>query len=176
MNKGSVYPLFSKVFYTKVIELDLEKTISTVDKICNKNWSESGHKKDYAYDIKKPSLTSKEKQLLKKPKLKFLKNKILEEFQYIKVPNTNLTEKLIKKFGFDWFFKDNFFKKINLYGNSNNFYNSTQYLKNLDRSFKLLFSNTVLLNKGSLLPVQDTTMSNSLNRFDTELKSIAPPL
>lgn len=69
------------------------------------------------------------------------KNKILEEFQFIKVPNTNLTEKLIKKFGFDWFFKDNFFKKINLYGNSNNFYNSTQYLKNLDRSFKLLFSN-----------------------------------
>ena len=57
-----------------------KKSISAVDKICDTNWINSGHKKDYAYDIKKPSLTSKEKQLLKKPKLKFLKNKILEEF------------------------------------------------------------------------------------------------
>lgn len=80
MNQGNIYPLFSKVFYTKVIELDLKKSISAVDKICDTNWINSGHKKDYAYDIKKPSLTSKEKQLLKKPKLKFLKNKILEEF------------------------------------------------------------------------------------------------
>ena len=65
--------------------------------------------------------------------IKKLKELILEENKVIKIPNNDIANNLIKKFGFDWIFKDNFIRKINFYGNSSNYYySSTQYLKNLD--------------------------------------------
>tara|TARA_Y100001970_G_scaffold273552_1_gene371935 strand:+ start:2097 stop:2963 length:867 start_codon:yes stop_codon:yes gene_type:complete len=69
------------------------------------------------------------------------KEKILKENKFVKIQNSSFVKELIKKFSFDWLFKDNFFKKINFYSNSNNFYNSIQYLKNFDEGFKLLLSN-----------------------------------
>ena len=69
------------------------------------------------------------------------KEKILKENKFVKIQNSNFVKELTKRFGFDWLFKDNFFKKINFYSNSNNFYNSIQYLKNFDEGFKFLFSN-----------------------------------
>jgi hypothetical protein len=69
------------------------------------------------------------------------KEKVLQENKSVKIQNSNFTKDLIKRFGFDWLFKDNFFKTINFYSNSNNFNNSIQYLKNFDEGFKFLFSN-----------------------------------
>ena len=69
------------------------------------------------------------------------KEKILKENKFVKIQNSSFVKELTKRFGFDWLFKDNFFKKINFYSNSNNFYNSIQYLKNFDEGFKLLLSN-----------------------------------
>lgn len=69
------------------------------------------------------------------------KEKVLQENKSVKIQNSNFTKDLIKRFGFDWLFKDNFFKTINFYSNSNNFNNSIQYLKNFDKGFKFLFSN-----------------------------------
>ena len=69
------------------------------------------------------------------------KEKILKENKFVKIQNSSFVKELIKKFGFDWLFKNNFFKKINFYSNSNNFYNSIKYLKNFDEGFKLLLSN-----------------------------------
>ena len=69
------------------------------------------------------------------------KEKILEENDYIKIPNTNFTKEMIKKFGFDWLLKYQFINKINFFSSSNSFYSSSQYLKNHDPAFKLLLSN-----------------------------------
>ena len=69
------------------------------------------------------------------------KEKILEENVSVKIQNTKFILKLIKKFGFDWLFKENFIQKINFFNNSNSFYNSIQFLKDFDKGFKFLFSN-----------------------------------
>lgn len=69
------------------------------------------------------------------------KEKILEENDYIKVPNNDFTKKLIKRFGFDWILKDNFINKINFFSSSNNYDSSKQYLKNRNKEFRLLLSN-----------------------------------
>ena len=69
------------------------------------------------------------------------KEKILKENKFVKIQNGSFVKELIKSFGFDWLFKNNFFKKINFYSNSNNFYNSIKYLKNFDEGFELLLSN-----------------------------------
>ena len=67
------------------------------------------------------------------------KEKILSQNESVKVQNTKFTLKLIKNFGFDWLFKEKFIKRINFFNNSNNFYNSIQFLKNFDKGFKFLF-------------------------------------
>ncbi len=69
------------------------------------------------------------------------KENILKQNDSVKIQNTEFSLKLIKKFGFDWLFKEHFIKKINFFNNSNNFYNSIQFLKELDKGFKFLFSN-----------------------------------
>lgn len=69
------------------------------------------------------------------------KEKIVEENDYIKLPNTSLTNELIKRFGFDWFLKSNFIDKINFFSSRNSYAFSSQYLKNFDQGFKLLLSN-----------------------------------
>lgn len=69
------------------------------------------------------------------------KENILEENVSVKIQNTKFILKLIKKFGFDWLFKENFIQKINFFNNSNSFYNSIQLLKDFDKGFKFLFSN-----------------------------------
>ena len=69
------------------------------------------------------------------------KEKIIEENDYIKLPNTNLTNELIKRFGFDWLLKSNFIDKINFFSSRNSYAFSSQYLKNFDQGFKLLLSN-----------------------------------
>ena len=90
------------------------------------------------------------KEMLSQKKLKNLvclqvdqekKQKILNQYESVKVQNTEFSLKLINNFGFDWLFKEKFIKRINFFNNSNNFYNSIQSLKNFDKGFKFLFSN-----------------------------------
>ena len=68
------------------------------------------------------------------------KHQIIKENQIIKIPNTNFTRSLIDKFGFDWFLKDNFIKKINFFSNSSSYYYSLHYLNKLNTGYKLLLS------------------------------------
>jgi len=96
---------------------------------------------------------------------KDIKNRILEENDYIRVPNTNFTKELIKNFGFDWLLKDNFIKKINFFSSSNNFYSSTQYLKNQDQSFKLLLSSHFIEFNSSRSDYSDAVNAGGLNLY-----------
>jgi hypothetical protein len=68
------------------------------------------------------------------------KQQIIHENEVIKIPNTNFTISLIDKFGFDWFLKDNFIKKINFFSNSSSYYYSLNYLNKLNTGYKLLLS------------------------------------
>ena len=93
------------------------------------------------------------------------KDKILQENKFVKVQNNNFVKELIKNFGFDWLFKDNFFNKINFYSNSNNFYNSIQYLKNFDKGFKFLFSNHFVKFTTSRSDYVEEDISNNINFY-----------
>ena len=93
------------------------------------------------------------------------KDKILQENKFVKVQNNNFVKELIRNFGFDWLFKDNFFNKINFYSNSNNFYNSIQYLKNFDKGFKFLFSNHFVKFTTSRSDYVEGDISNNINFY-----------
>ena len=93
------------------------------------------------------------------------KEKILKENKFVKIQNSSFVKELIKKFGFDWLFKDNFFKKINFYSNSNNFYNSIQYLKNFDEGFKFLFSNQFIKFTSSRSDYFKVDISSDINFY-----------
>lgn len=69
-----------------------------------------------------------------------LKQKIIDENDVIKVPNTDFVISLVNKFGFDWFLKDNFIQKVNFFSNSSSYYYSLNYLNNLNKGYKTLFS------------------------------------
>jgi len=68
------------------------------------------------------------------------KQQIIHENEVIKIPNTNFSISLIDKFGFDWFLKVNFIKKINFFSNSSSYYYSLNYLNKLNTGYKLLLS------------------------------------
>lgn len=93
------------------------------------------------------------------------KQRILEENEFIKTPNNKLTKELIKRFGFDWLLKDNFKDKINFFSSSNNYYSSTQYLKNLDEGFKLLLSNYFVEFNSSRSDYSSIEDNNGLNFY-----------
>jgi hypothetical protein len=93
------------------------------------------------------------------------KQRILEENEFIKIPNNKLTKELIKRFGFDWLLKDNFKDKINYFSSSNNYYSSTQYLKNLDEGFKLLLSNYFVEFNSSRSDYSSIEDNNGLNFY-----------
>lgn len=93
------------------------------------------------------------------------KEKILEENVSVKIQNTKFILKLIKKFGFDWLFKENFIQKINFFNNSNSFYNSIQFLKDFDKGFKFLFSNQFVKFTGSRSENFDEDTLDNLNFY-----------
>lgn len=93
------------------------------------------------------------------------KDRILEENDYIKVPNTNFTKELIKLFGFDWLLKNNFINKVNFFSSSNTYYSSIQYLKNLDPGFKLLLSNYFVEFNSSRSDYSDIKYKKGLNFY-----------
>jgi len=72
MNKGVVQTLFSKVFYTNILDVDCKKVISLI----NEDFVE------VEPNNKKSSSSTISKQVLEKKKFKFLKNKIMEEFNF----------------------------------------------------------------------------------------------
>ena len=94
-----------------------------------------------------------------------LKESIIEENKIIKIPNNDIANNLIKKFGFDWIFKDNFIKKINFYGNSSNYYYSLQYLKRLNENYKLLFSKNFISFIASRSNNEDISSENEINFY-----------
>ena len=94
-----------------------------------------------------------------------LKELILEENKVIKIPNNDIACNLIKKFGFDWIFKDNFIRKINFYGNSSNYYYSLQYLKSLNENYKLLFSKNFISFTASRSDNEDISSENEINFY-----------
>ena len=93
------------------------------------------------------------------------KENILEENVSVKIQNTKFILKLIKKFGFDWLFKENFIQKINFFNNSNSFYNSIQLLKDFDKGFKFLFSNQFVKFTGSRSENFDEDTLDNLNFY-----------
>mgnify|MGYP001217098144 FL=1 len=93
------------------------------------------------------------------------KENILEENVSVKIQNTKFILKLIKKFGFDWLFKENFIQKINFFNNSNSFYNSIQFLKDFDKGFKFLFSNQFVKFTGSRSENFDEDTLDNLNFY-----------
>ena len=93
------------------------------------------------------------------------KEKILEENVSVKIQNTKFILKLIKKFGFDWLFKENFIQKINFFNNTNSFYNSIQLLKDFDKGFKFLFSNQFVKFTGSRSENFDEDTLDNLNFY-----------
>ena len=94
-----------------------------------------------------------------------LKELILEENKIIKIPNNDIANNLIKKFGFDWIFKANFIRKINFYGNSSSYYYSLQYLKNLDENYKLLFSKNFVSFTASRSDDEIISSDNEINFY-----------
>lgn len=94
-----------------------------------------------------------------------LKELILEENKIIKIPNNDIANNLIKKFGFDWIFKGNFIRKINFYGNSSSYYYSLQYLKNLDENYKLLFSKNFVSFTASRSDDEIISSDNEINFY-----------
>lgn len=94
-----------------------------------------------------------------------LKELILEENRIIKIPNNDIANNLIKKFGFDWIFKANFIRKINFYGNSSSYYYSLQYLKNLDENYKLLFSKNFVSFTASRSDDEIISSDNEINFY-----------
>jgi hypothetical protein len=94
-----------------------------------------------------------------------LKELILEENRIIKIPNNDIANNLIKKFGFDWIFKTNFIRKINFYGNSSSYYYSLQYLKNLDENYKLLFSKNFVSFTASRSDDEIISSDNEINFY-----------
>ena len=94
-----------------------------------------------------------------------LKELILEENKIIKIPNNDIANNLIKKFGFDWIFNGNFIRKINFYGNSSSYYYSLQYLKNLDENYKLLFSKNFVSFTASRSDDEIISSDNEINFY-----------
>ena len=93
------------------------------------------------------------------------KEKILKQNEFIKIQNTSFVKELIKKFGFDWLFKENFIKQINFFSNSNSFYNSIQFLKDFDKGFKFLFSNHFVKFTTSRSDYLNENVSDNLNFY-----------
>ena len=73
-----LYPLFSKPVYVKKLNIDCRKIVSLI----NKSFEQAGVKDNINSNVSNITSASKDKNVLDKKKLKFVKDAVLNELSF----------------------------------------------------------------------------------------------
>ena len=133
--EGGIYPLFSKPVYSKVIDIDVDKIIPLIEEF-KFNSIRNGANNIAAADN---SSASTNKYVLKNKKLKFLKDKLMEEFYLYSSDVLKYTNKF--NITTSWFTKCEGGQSSNFHNHNNCMLSGVLYLTTDENCGNIKFQN-----------------------------------